>query len=106
TNPADGSVWFLSLYSRGYDVRRTTPPSTWVQPEVAVDPRLSPAVPLPSIPPPVLPANPVSASRKFDGRARLFRWVPQPLLGADGAGAALGLSSIDVVGRSELLATV
>jgi hypothetical protein len=102
----DGSVWFLSLYAGGYDLRRVTPgaggdraaapaflelaPATQRTPEQMADPA----------------TNAVSAPRPFGLGPRLFRWIPEPHLDADGAGAALGFVSADVIGRSELLATV
>jgi hypothetical protein len=50
--------------------------------------------------------NSVSAPRPFKLSARLFRWFPAPQIDADGGSAMLGLSSNDIVGRSELLAKI
>jgi hypothetical protein len=105
TNPADGSVWFLSLYSRGYDVRRIAP-SPQSPAVIALDRQLAPAVPVAPLDEPHFAANAVSEPRAFGFGPRLFRWIPQPELDADGASAALGLFSGDVIGRSTLLTTI
>lgn len=103
-NPADGSVWFLSLYSRGYDLRRLTPSPSTDLPRVVASGRLVPA-----LSPPAAPrepgTNPVSEPRRFGFAPRLFRWIPQPGVDADGAAGALSLVSRDVIGRSEFLLT-
>ena len=104
-NPRDGSVWFLSLYARGYDLRATGPrsgsgASTTVMndlTELAMSP--APESHAASVPAPVPP------SRPFGLGARLQRWVPIPLADADGAAAALSFTSTDVVGRSEVVTT-
>ncbi|HEV8497587.1 MAG TPA: hypothetical protein VGQ56_12025 [Gemmatimonadaceae bacterium] len=104
-NPADSSVWFLSLYSRGYDLRRVAVPA--LSPEVInLDQQLAPAVPTAPITEPRFAANTVSEPRRFGFGPRVFRWIPQPELDADGASAALGLFSTDVIGRSDILATI
>jgi len=105
TNPADGSVWFLSLYSRGYDVRRvaTPPPNA---PVAALDRAMAPAAPVPPAPEPQFVTNLVTAPRPFGTGPRLFRWIPEPELDADGLSAALGLFSGDIIGRTEILATI
>jgi hypothetical protein len=104
-NLSDGSVWFLSFYSGGYDLRRlaaTTPPAP--TPAIATA-RLSPALPLPRIDTIDIRTNPVSEPRAFGLTPRLFRWIPQPSLDADGASGALALVSRDVIGRSEVILT-
>jgi hypothetical protein len=101
-NRADGSIWFLSLYSQGYDVRRVTV-STSESTVAALDRRLAPAVPIPPGDGMDLPENRVSAPRAFRLGTRSFRWIPQPELDADAAGAALGLVSSDVIGRSQVM---
>jgi len=107
TNPADGSVWFLSLYSRGYDLRRVAaapPPADSAV--IALDRDLAPAAPVAPVARAAFAVNAVSEPRPFGAGARLFRWIPQPELDADGLSAALGLFSGDVIGRSGLLATI
>ena len=105
TNPADSSVWFLSLYSKGYDLRRVAaraPSAT----AVALGGALSPAAPIAPIDQPPFASNAVSQPHSFGAGARLFRWIPQPELDADGVSAALGLFDGDVIGRSHVLATI
>jgi len=104
-NPADSSVWFLSLYSRGYDLRRVAVPAR--SPAVInLDQQLAPAVPIAPSTGQRFAANTVSEPRPFGFGPRVFRWIPQPELDADGASAALGLFSTDVIGRSDILATI
>lgn len=105
TNPADSSVWFLSLYSRGYDLRRVAAPPMTAGAATLAE-RLSPAAPVSPAATPGFAPNSVTAPRSFDLGARQFRWIPQPELDADGAGGALGLFSGDVIGRSEVLGTI
>ena len=104
-NYRDGSIWFLSLYSRGYDLRAGSPRDG----REAVVPVLaetsSPAAQRPPETRAEFATNPVSAPRSFGSGPRLFRWIPQPQADADGAGAAVGLVSADVIGRSEIVAT-
>jgi hypothetical protein len=105
TNPADGSVWFLSLYSRGYDLRRVASPP--VSDDVAaLAEQLSPAAPVAPVDAPPFARNAVSVPHPFNIGVRQFRWIPQPELDADGVSAALGLFSGDVIGRSEVLTTI
>lgn len=103
-NPSDGSIWFLSLYSRGYDLRKLTPSPATDVPHIVLSARLVPALSPPPIPH-ALPTNSVSEPRRFGFAPRLFRWIPQPSLDADGASGSLSLVSRDVIGRSEILLT-
>jgi len=101
-NPSDGSIWFLSLYSRGYDLRRLTPTRTTDVPRIVATARLVPALSLPAVEREIA-TNPVSEPRSFGLTPRFFRWIPQPSLDADGASGALALVSRDVIGRTEVL---
>ena len=103
-NPRDRSVWFLSLYSRGYDVRRIERASS-ASPIVAIDSMSGAAAPAPARAIRTFATGQVSEPRAFGLSPRLFRWIPQPQLDADGSSIALGLISSDVIGRSELLVT-
>lgn len=100
------SVWFLSLYSRGYDLREVTPSANDSREVPVLANIVSPAVrvaPGDTVP---FGVNAVSRPRPFDLSTRLFRWFPAPQIDADGASAVLGLSSNDIVGRSEILAKI
>jgi len=103
--PRSSNVWFLSLYSRGYDLRQVDVSKSRPRAPVALSPSLAPAAP-PS--PPHVPAfgtNPISAPTPFRFGPRLFRWIPQPAADADGASIGVTLSSRDVIGRSEIMAS-
>ena len=105
-NYRDGSIWFLSLYSRGYDLRTV---SARGEPHPVMPIVAESASGIAQHPPETRPdftTNPVSAPRPFGFGPRLFRWIPLPHVDADGAGAALGLVSADVIGRSEIVAAV
>ncbi len=101
---ADGSIWFLSLYSRGYDVRRVYPLRDTLPILAGLPATLSPAVPVPTVAGVQFRTGPVSESRPYGFGPRLVRWLPQPQVDADGAALALAIVSGDVVGKSELLA--
>jgi hypothetical protein len=103
-NPRDRSVWFLSLYSRGYDVRRMASASRTTSPAISLDSSLAPAAPIPVAPSRIASANAVSGPKSFGFGPRLFRWIPAPHADADGASAVLGLVSSDIIGRTEVLA--
>ena len=103
-NPRDRSVWFLSLYSRGYDVRRVEH-ATSAAAVVAIDSTFGAAAPAPSHGIHAFATGPAGEPRAFGLSPRLFRWIPQPQLDADGSSIALGLLSSDIIGRSELLVT-
>jgi hypothetical protein len=102
--PRDSSIWFLSLYSRGYDLRRVRAPVAGGSSMIAADTRLAPASMLPPVEMPPFATNSVSAARPFDLSARLFRWLPLPQADADGYSAVIAASSNDVIGRSEVVA--
>jgi hypothetical protein len=106
-NPADSSVWLLTLQSGGYDVRRLDKASVTrgaslvaAAPDPALWPALSP-IATAGVP---LSINAVSPAKSYGFGPRLFRWFPQPAVDADGGAFGLSLVSRDVVGRSELSA--
>jgi hypothetical protein len=103
--PRTTNVWFLSLYSRGYDLRRVDAATARVTTEVSLSPSLTPAAPLAPRSLPAFGTNEVSAPRPFGLTPRLFRWIPQPYVDADGGAGGITLSSRDLIGRSELTAT-
>jgi hypothetical protein len=103
-NPRDQSVWFLSLYSRGYDVRRIQT-ATANAAVIALDSTSGAAAPAPSRGVRAFATGPVSEPHHFGIRPRLLRWVPQPQVDADGSSVALSVVSTDIIGRSELTVT-
>lgn len=102
--PRDSSIWFLSLYSRGYDLRRIRAPVAGTSSLIGADTRLTPASMQPPVSVPDFPTNAVSAPRPFDLSDRLFRWLPLPQADADGYSGVFAVSTNDVIGRSELIA--
>ena len=103
--PRSNNVWFLSLYSRGYDLRRVDVAVPRARASVALSPSLAPAAPPAPTSVPVFATNAVSEPKSFGFGPRLFRWIPQPYVDADGGSAALTLTSRDVIGRSEISVT-
>jgi len=102
-NRRDSSVWFLSLYSRGYDLRRVriaTPDARASVrdsiPTAAVAQRSTTDVGFPS--------GFVSPTRPFGVAPRFLRWIPEVHADPDAVSGGLALVSSDVIGRSELLA--
>lgn len=106
TNPRDGRIWFLSLYSLGYDVRsvRPVPPPNYAV--AALPATLAPAAPVPPRDSIAFAMNAVSEPRPFGLGPRSFRWIPQPEADADGVSGGIALVSTDLIGRSEVLADV
>lgn len=103
----DGSIWFLSMHSRGLDLRRLPPgDSTPPAPLVALDTSLAPLMPMPAAHAPVtLVASALGPHRKYATAPRDVRWLPGGTGGVDGYGARLVLTSSDVLGRLHLVAT-
>jgi Tol biopolymer transport system component len=103
-NPADSSIWFLSFYSRGYDLRRIRASNANDTTTIALNQRLLPAAMMPSLPARDLDTNAVSSPRPYGLSPRLFRWFPLPAGDADGVSGTFGIGSSDLVDRSEILA--
>ena len=104
-NHADGSIWFLSLHSRGYDVRRLTSPAL-VSASAAtplLDPRLAPVAVEPSRVVRVFAPTPTAPPRPYNAGPRGTRWLPAGSIGADGRAATLALINDDAVGRLTVL---
>lgn len=104
-NRADGSVWFLSLHSRGYDVRRLARDAPTADSVVAIqsDRFGFAGVRVARDSMPLRPA-PVDPSRPYGGGPRHQRWLPGVHASGDGAGASIALFSGDVVGRLNAIA--
>jgi hypothetical protein len=99
-NPADGSIWFLSLHSRGLDVRRLVPDSARVERRVELSERLAPAVPVrPAATPDALRRGPIGTPRPYGIGPRQSRWFPGFSFTVDGAGGEIVLNNADPVGR-------
>lgn len=106
-NRSDGSIWFLTLHSRGWDVRRLARGAGVAVADSAVSVMadrfgfagLRPAVQrVPAV-------GPVSATRAYGSGPRHQRWIPGAFSSGDGAGAFLAVFSGDIVGRLNAILT-
>ena len=102
-NRRDTSVWFLSLYSRGYDLRRTRVTMTGAVASV-IDSAGTAAIARRSTNDVTFATGVVTPPRAFRLAPRFLRWLPEVHADPDGASGGLALVSSDVIGRSELLA--
>lgn len=104
-NHSDGSLWFLSLYSQGYDVRRL--PSPVAIGELAasplLDPQLAPATIEPSRGLRAFTPAPLPLSRDYGIGPRTTRWLPAASVGAGGRAATFAITNSDPVGRLTIL---
>jgi hypothetical protein len=101
-NRTDGSVWYLSLYSRGYELRRTNWNGT-VAVGSQLDARLSPAAAVAPSTVPAFQTDVQTPPRPFGLGPRLFRWIPLARIDADGVAGGLALTSRDLIGRSAVM---
>jgi hypothetical protein len=102
-NPADGSIWFLSLHSRGLDVRRLVPDSSRVERRVDLPEHLAPAVPVrPAFRPDTLRRGSIGMPRPYALGPRQSRWFPGLAATADGIGGEAVIANADPVGRVAL----
>lgn len=90
-NPADGSIWFLSLHARGWDVRSTRGDMPAALVAEAPKPTLH-----------LLPRAEVPPAKRY-APDRKWIYFPGGSLVRDGASVLLGLANTDPVGRMELL---
>jgi len=103
-NRKDGSLWFLSLHSRGFDVRRLSRETATADSVVSIThdrfgfAAVHPAKPV------ELATAPVAPPRAYGRGPRHQRWLPGGYASADGTGAFIAVYSGDIVGR--LTATV
>ena len=99
-NPADGSIWFLSLHSRGLDVRRLVPDNIRIPGHVDLPQRLGPVVPQrPAFVADTLRRGPVGTPRAYGLGPRQTRWFPGVSVTPDGISGEIRISNADPVGR-------
>ena len=97
-HPRDGSVWFLDMHSRGFDVRR-------LERGVAADSAIAVSADrygfagVQSNRLTELRARPVSASRPYGNGPRHQRWIPGGSFSGDGASGFIAIYSGDIIGR-------
>lgn len=104
-NLSDGSIWFLTLHSRGWDVRRIARGAAVADSAVSI---LADRFGFAGVQPaePRVPApGPVGASRAYGNGPRHQRWVPGAFYSGDGAGAFATVFSGDIVGRLNAMMT-
>jgi WD40 repeat protein len=100
-----GSIWFLSLHSRGYDVRRLVRPTALPNvPSPLLDSRLTPVVVIPSTSVRAFAPSHASLPHEYGLGDRTTRWLPAASVTPEGREATLGLVNADAVGRLTLLA--
>jgi hypothetical protein len=105
-NRADGSIWFLSLQSHGYDVRRLPGESgvSSLSSSPLVDARLTPVSLTRSAAVRRLSARELPPAHRYEVGARVTRWLPLAAVGADGRAGGIAIANSDVVGRLAVLA--
>jgi hypothetical protein len=99
-NRRDGSIWFLSLHSRGLDVRRLRDSDPRADSVVTIDAERfgyagarEPSAGM------VLTVQPVPPSTGYGGGPAHLRWLPGVVASADGVGGLLTFFRGDIVGR-------
>lgn len=103
-DPRDGSIWFLSMHSRGFDVRRLRRSVAPADSAVAVTSDQFGFAGARAPQPRTLPTRPLAAARSYGTGPRHQRWVPGGFASADGAGAFIAIYSGDIVGRLDAVA--
>jgi PAS domain-containing protein len=97
-NPADGSLFFLSLHARGVDVRRVSLTNS-VGRIVDLPPALAPAVPTPVEKVDTFPRAAPARPRAYGAGPHQHRLLPGGSYSAEGGFATLSLMGVDPVGR-------
>jgi Tol biopolymer transport system component len=103
-NARDGSIWFLSMHSLGFDLRRLSRESTKADSVVAISSDRFGFAGATARALRELVEQPVTPPRPYGSGPRHQRWIPGGYASADGAGGFISVYSGDVVGR--LTATV
>jgi Tol biopolymer transport system component len=105
-NPRDRSIWFLSLHSRGLDVRRLATDAPIADSVVPVTAEQYGMAGTRGVRPTVrFATGPVSETRDYGAGPRRYRLVPGSYGSSDGAGSMISLYGADVVGRLSAIAT-
>ena len=105
-NRRDGSIWFLSLHSRGLDVRRFSKDAPRADTVVSITAeRFGLAAARGPQPVRAFGTGPVSPARPYGLGPRRMRWVPGGFASGDGAGGFISLMNGDVIGRLNVIAT-
>jgi hypothetical protein len=101
-NPADRSVWFLALHSRGWDLRAAPIDQPAASTTTAMEPFTAHADPPRGIPSKPAAAK-VGAPHRYGFGPRKWIYVPGGAWSDEGASIVAALVNSDIVGRHELL---
>ncbi len=101
-DPAGSSVYFLGLWSRGWDLRRLPDTTAELGPSPLLDPALSPAAPRPIEAGIELAAAPVPPAHAYGLGPRRHVLLPQGGYAREGRRWGLTLAQIDPIGRLTL----
>lgn len=102
---SDGSVWFLSLHARGYDLRSLSIDSATAAAEaVALAPARFPAAPRPPGHAPVTFAAAEVGVRGYGLGPRAWRVLPGGIADADGLTPTLMVATVDPISRFNVVA--
>jgi hypothetical protein len=104
-NPRDGSIWFLSMHSLGFDLRRLPSTATAADSAVTVGAARFGWAGVRGDSVLLLPTRPAGPARPYGSGPRHARWMPGGYASADGAGAFVTIFSGDVIGRLNATAT-
>lgn len=103
-SPTDSTVWFLSLHSRGYDVRRLAHLTALTDTTTPLlDTRLVPVVIAPSVSVRAFAPSPTTAEHRYAFGVRTTRWLPAASAATAGREATFALVNSDAVGRLTIL---
>ncbi len=98
-DPAGRWIWFLTLESRGNDVRRIDADAAPLDPAPALDPALAPAAPDEPLPGESFPPGELPAARPYGLGPRQHTLLPRGSIASSGTAAGLTLAGTDPVGR-------
>ena len=99
-NQRDGSLWYLSMHSRGLDVRRLDRGAHVADSVITVSAeRFGFARSRGSRAGVTLSSSPVGPSRLYGAGPHSYRWLPGAFASADGIGGVLTIFTSDLVGR-------
>jgi hypothetical protein len=99
-NRTDGSVWYLTLRTGGYDLRRIQPSETTTAEQiVSIQGDQVPAAPPSLLSPPALPDSTAVGEQSYGLGPREWRVLPGTTIGADGLTGTLMVANIDPIAR-------
>jgi Tol biopolymer transport system component len=99
-HPADGSVFFLRLHTRGLDLQRLAPDAPRPTEVLELETRLPTVAPRPSVTPPdTFPLVPLEPPRPYGFGPPALRLLPGGGSSTHASHFALSLSGIDPIGR-------